>query len=77
VGALVLAEGKRWRWAAVVFGIAVHFKVFPVIYVSSILAAISPANSTMRLSWITRERVRVGLISSSGFLAINLICFAM
>lgn len=70
---LVLAEAKRWNWAAVGFGLAVHFKVFPIIYGSSLLAAISACEG----SWISSRHVKFGLLSFASFMALNAAMYSL
>jgi phosphatidylinositol glycan class M len=38
LGCLWLVENGRWDWGAVIFGLAVHWKIYPVVYAASILA---------------------------------------
>ena len=69
VTTLALAEMGRWRSAAVMFGLAVHFKVFPIIYGSSLLAAITAADRSRR--WITYRHLEFGILSFASFMLLN------
>ncbi|KAH8913864.1 glycosyltransferase family 50 protein [Atractiella rhizophila] len=40
IGCLAAAETGRWNLAAIVLGVAVHFKIYPFIYASSLLSRI-------------------------------------
>jgi phosphatidylinositol glycan class M len=66
VGVLGLAEGRRWNLAAVVYGMAVHFKIFPVIYGTSLLVA-----TTFKPNFSLMRPIRFGLISFTTFMALN------
>lgn len=74
VSVLALAERRRWNAAAVAFGLAVHFKVFPIIYGSSLLAALSASQGGR---WITSAHVKFGLISFGSFMALNGAMYAL
>lgn len=74
VGVLVLASKRRWNAAAVVFGLAVHFKVFPVIYGSSIYVALG---GERRSWWLSRARLQFGLVSFATFMLLNSCMYAM
>ena len=73
VSVLVLAEARRWNWAAVGFGLAVHFKVFPIIYGSSLLAAISASEGR----WISWRHVKFGLLSFGSFMLLNTAMYSL
>lgn len=72
VGALVvttlsLAERGQWDMAAVVYALSVHFKIFPVIYGSSLLVTI-----TTRPTLSFWRPLRFGVISLTAFMTLNL-----
>jgi phosphatidylinositol glycan class M len=66
------------NWAAIMFGLAVHFKIYPIIYGASIIAWIDKQNP-LRLSWtsLTRRRVRFAVISALSFFVLSGIMFAV
>lgn len=66
VGVLSLAESGRWDKAAVVYGVAVHFKIFPIIYGSSLLVA-----TMFRPSFSLSRPIRFGIISFTAFMTLN------
>ncbi|GAA6015266.1 hypothetical protein JCM11491_000992 [Sporobolomyces phaffii] len=66
VGALSFAERGKWDKAAVVYGLAVHFKIFPVIYGTSLLAA-TACKPTFSLA----RPFRFGVVSFVSFMAFN------
>ncbi|GAA5910133.1 hypothetical protein JCM5296_001968 [Sporobolomyces johnsonii] len=68
VGVLALAEEGRWDATAVLYGVAVHFKLFPVIYGSSLLVATAfPTGRTFSLA----RTARFVLLSFAAFMALN------
>ncbi|GAA5846193.1 hypothetical protein JCM9279_005855 [Rhodotorula babjevae] len=75
VGALVvstlsLADRARWDAAAAVFGVAVHVKIFPFLYGSSLVAAF--AASARGDAWLAlRRMLRFGVISFACFMGLN------
>jgi GPI mannosyltransferase 1 subunit M len=73
VSVLALAERGRWNAAAVAFGLAVHFKIFPIIYGSSLLAAIGASKG----GWITSAHIKFGLISFASFMTLNGVMYAL
>ncbi|KAK4046678.1 GPI mannosyltransferase 1 [Microbotryomycetes sp. JL201] len=76
VATLLFAERQRWDAAAVLFGAAVHFKIYPVIYGSSIMAALSSSSSQRTLfKPITVAHVRFGVISFASFGFLNLVAY--
>lgn len=75
VSVLSLAERQRWDAAAAVFGLAVHFKIYPVIYGSSLFTALS-SKSRGRFS-ISTAHVRFGAISLVTFMALNLAMYSV
>lgn len=78
IATLVLAEKRRWDVAAAMFGLAVHFKVYPIIYGSSLLAAIgSTSKSSSVALGIKRDHIRFGMISFASFMLLNAIMYSM
>ncbi|GAA5964625.1 hypothetical protein JCM3765_007646 [Sporobolomyces pararoseus] len=67
VGVLSFAEGGQWGKAAVVYGLAVHFKIFPIIYGSSLLVA-----TTFRPDFSLLRPIRFGIISFATFMTLNI-----
>lgn len=83
LGAMVVAThflilSDRLDWAAIMFGLSVHFKIYPIIYGASIVAWIDQQNP-IRLSWtsLTRKRVRFALISALSFVSLSGVMFAV
>ena len=74
VSVLALAERKRWDAAAIAFGLAVHFKIFPIIYGSSLLVAIGASRDGR---WISSAHVRFALLSFGSFMALNGVMIAL
>ena len=78
---LLLVIQQRLDFAAVLLGVAVHFKIYPFIYGASILAFIGKDVSatgrghTERL--LTRERVRFTLLSLASFGVLNLTMYGL
>jgi len=75
VGALVvstlsLADQARWDAAAAVFGVAVHVKIFPFLYGSSLVAALA-ASARGDVALALRRMLRFGTISFSCFMGLN------
>ncbi|BGP41952.1 GPI mannosyltransferase 1 [Rhodotorula kratochvilovae] len=81
VGALVvstlsLAERGRWDAAAAVFGVAVHVKIFPFMYGTSLVAALlSSARGDRRRA--LRLLLRFGAISFACFIALNIALYLL
>lgn len=73
VSVLSLADRGRWDAAAVAFGLSVHFKIYPVIYGSSLLASIAARGGRR----ITMAHVRFGLLSFASFMFLNGVMYAM
>ncbi|GAA5977543.1 hypothetical protein JCM10908_005009 [Rhodotorula pacifica] len=82
VGAIVVttlacADRGKWDAAAALFGLAVHVKIFPFMYGSSLIAAIvartrAPHKS---LQAVLARLVRFGAISFACFMTLNVICY--
>lgn len=81
VGALVvstlsLALRQRWDAAAAVFGVAVHVKIFPFLYGSSLVAALAAsAHGDAKLA--LRRMLRFGATSFACFMALNVSLFLL
>ncbi|GAA5999267.1 glycosylphosphatidylinositol-alpha 1,4 mannosyltransferase I [Rhodotorula paludigena] len=71
VSVLSLAKQQRWDTAAALFGLAVHVKIFPFLYGSSLLAALAGGG---RRDWrqSLARIVRFGLISFTCFMTLNI-----
>lgn len=82
LGTLVLFEEERWDWAAALFGLAVHFKLYPVIYGSSLFVAISRHQQQLprpirAFLGFNAAHLRFGLVSFASFMLLNVAMFAM
>jgi phosphatidylinositol glycan class M len=75
VSVLSLAERRRWDSAAIIFGLAVHFKIYPIIYSSSLYAAISAREQSR--AWICKAHIRFGVISLGMFMALNVAMYLL
>ncbi|KAF4576706.1 GPI mannosyltransferase 1 [Pleurotus pulmonarius] len=67
---LYAALEDRWDLAALGLGVATHWKVYPVIYGFSCVAALSQGRSLLNL-----RAVRFTIISAGTFFALGLICY--
>lgn len=45
ISILYYSEKNQWNKVAIIFGLSVHFKIYPIIYASSLLASITKFNS--------------------------------
>ena len=85
ISTLVLVMRRQYDRAAVMFGLSVHFKVYPFIYGASILASMVPAHRPLNLPTpiafisrsITIERLRFILVSFATFALLNLAMYSM
>lgn len=64
---LHLLQKNKINAAAVVFGLAVHFKLYPVIYASSVLAYLSSQGSLVNV-----KQIRFAFVSFGSFMLLNL-----
>lgn len=69
---LHLLEKNRDGAAAILFGLAVHFKIYPVIYASSVLAYFSSSNTL-----VNTKQIKFALVSFSSFMIINMAMYSM
>ncbi|KEP52124.1 glycosyltransferase family 50 protein [Rhizoctonia solani 123E] len=83
LGAMVIAThslilANRLDLAAVMFGLSVHFKIYPIIYGASIMAWIDK-QEPIRFSWnsLTRQRLRFALLSALSFFILGVLMFAI
>ncbi|GAA6060212.1 hypothetical protein JCM10212_002291 [Sporobolomyces blumeae] len=72
VSVLAFAERHEWDKAAVVYGVAVHFKIFPVIYGSSLLVA-----TVSKPSFSYTRPLRFGLVSFATFMTLNTVMYLL
>lgn len=77
VSVLLLSEQRRWNAAALLFGLAVHFKIYPMIYGSSLVAAISASSVDNRFLGLSWHHVRFGLLSFMSFISLNAVMYAL
>ena len=69
IATLYLYHKRRFDLAAIVFGLSVHFKLYPVIYAIPIWFGISE-------TWIDFQKLRFGALSFSVFMALNLVMYS-
>ncbi len=69
---LYAALKDRWDLAALGLGVATHWKVYPVIYGFSCVAALSQGRSLLNV-----RAVRFTIISAGTFFTLGLICYLM
>ncbi len=74
LGALVLVKRGNERTAAVVWGTAVHWKIYPIIYGASILALLHKRDGGRVVS---RRKLEFGVISGGTFCMLGLLCWSM
>lgn len=78
VSTLALAVQGKWDAAAVLFGLAVHVKIFPFMYGSSLIAAIVGArNAKPPTRTVIGRLLRFGAISFASFMTLNMACYLL
>lgn len=74
LGSLVALREGRWRTCAVLWGMAIHWKLYPVIYASSILVVLQRQDGGV--FW-TRRKLAFGLCSVGTMVALSGCCWLM
>lgn len=80
---LYSALRRRWDTAAILLGVSTHWKIYPVIYGVSCLAAIASqtrrTNKDHRLvrGIFCKESIRFAIVSASTFFALGAFCYAI
>jgi len=69
---LHLLQEEKTNAAAMIFGLAVHFKIYPVIYAAGVLAYLSTGKT-----WINPKQVKFAFISFATFMFLNLVMYSM
>ena len=77
VSTLALADRGRWDAAAALFGLAVHVKIFPFMYGSSLIAAIVGTRTARPTRAVIGRLVRFGAISFASFMTLNTACYLL
>lgn len=72
VSVLSLADQGKWHKAAVMYALSVHFKIFPVVYGSSLLIA-----TTTRPTFSLSRPLLFGLVSLSTFMTLNVAMYLL
>lgn len=73
VGALALANEGRWMASSSLFGLAVHFKIYPVIYASAVLARLQAKDRVLP----NGKQLAFGAVSFAVFMLANAAMYAM
>lgn len=74
LGSLVMLKRRRLGWAAILWALSVHWKVYPIVYGASILTELHKIDAG-RL--VTRTKMEFALTSAGAFLALSSLCWAM
>ncbi|KAG8699956.1 GPI mannosyltransferase 1 [Ceratobasidium sp. 394] len=75
VSTLSLVLSNHLDWAAILLGLSVHFKIYPVIYGASILAWIDRQTPLNRP--FTKKRIRFAAISALTFIILNVVMYSL
>jgi phosphatidylinositol glycan class M len=70
---LYYAAKRQWDATAVWFGLSVHWKIYPIVYGSSLLMAIGEG----RHDWAVKPRVRFGALAAATFFAVGGVMYIM
>ena len=76
MGMLVLLQKNRLVPAAVLYGLAVHWRIFPIIYAPSILLYLSATHGA-KYPYVSRQGLMFGLLSGAVFLVLGGVMHAM
>ncbi|GAA5838641.1 hypothetical protein JCM11251_003251 [Rhodosporidiobolus azoricus] len=68
IGTLFLADSQRWDAAAAIYALAVHFKIFPVIYGASLVFALMSGSGMHSAAF---RVLRFGMVSLAMFASLN------
>jgi len=69
-----MLKRRRLGWAAILWALSVHWKVYPIVYGASILIELHKIDAG-RL--VTRTKMEFALTSGGAFLALSSLCWAM
>ncbi|TPX31352.1 hypothetical protein SmJEL517_g05286 [Synchytrium microbalum] len=78
--AVYLSLVKRWKMSAVVLGVAIHFKIYPVIYGAPCLVSLKPDGAGVEGTWrdvMTLKRVQFVAICSGTFVLLSLAMYTV
>lgn len=70
---LYYAIRGRWDATAIWFGLSVHWKIYPIIYGSSLLMLIGQG----RRDWTLKARIRFGVIAATTFFSVGGLMYAL
>jgi phosphatidylinositol glycan class M len=74
LGSLVMLKRRRLGWAAALWALSVHWKVYPIVYGASILVHLHKIDQGQLITW---NKVRFAMVSAGTFLTLTGICWAM